>query len=628
MAQNYLRIILIGAATAFVAPVLQAQDSALVVRRLATTARLAAEEYRLGINHGQVVLPAEVDEAKLFLAEARKAAATLPASVAGRVVGDLDRLLDLVGQAAPPDSVAAGVERMVHFLGDRLAVSLEEVPAATPSFARGEEVYRTTCQSCHGTTGGGDGPGAAGLKPPPAKLDDRARLAQSTPLDFYRRVTIGVAGTSMPAFEASLSADDRWAVALYASTLRLPEAKGAVAARWADFSVTARLSDSVLRDSLGGDLARVAAARRPTRARDYRPVFAVVRRRLDSAFRLADQGKVDLAKSAALDAYMAFEGVERDLRIKDGPLVQRLETAFARAREQADRPEDLKAIESELTLALERAERAVGTSLSPVSLFVQSFVLLVREGLEAILVVGALLTFLAKVGANGRRREIHLGVAAAVALSLVTAVAIETVFRLTPAHQEVLEAGTMVLATVMLFFVSYWLLSKMEVARWNQFVKSRMADALSDRSTLALASVAFLAVYREGFETVLFYKALALSGGEHVALPIGAGVALGAVVLGGIYVALNRFGIRLPLKPFFAVTSLFLYVMAFIFAGTAIAELQEGGFAPMTPLHWLPRIPVLGIYPTLEGALLQSLLVTLAVLALVWTFGRRDQALA
>jgi high-affinity iron transporter len=198
---------------------------------------------------------------------------------------------------------------------------------------------------------------------------------------------------------------------------------------------------------------------------------------------------------------------------------------------------------------------------------------------------------------------------------------IETVFRLSPVHQEALEAVTLVLATGVLFFVSYWLLSKMEVARWNQFVKTRMANALTARSTLALASVAFLAVYREGFETVLFYKALAVSGGDAgVALPIGAGIGAGLMVLVIVYLAINRFGIRLPLRPFFAVTSAFLYFMAFSFAGTAIAELQEGRFLPMTPVRWLPRLPWLGIYPTIEGFAAQAILVGLALVAVIWTF--------
>jgi high-affinity iron transporter len=263
----------------------------------------------------------------------------------------------------------------------------------------------------------------------------------------------------------------------------------------------------------------------------------------------------------------------------------------------------------------------VGSTLSPVALFLQSFLILVREGLEAILVVGALLTFLVKLGAGERRRELHRGVIAALVLSLLTAVAIETVFFLSPAHQEALEAATMVLATVMLFWVSYWLLAKVETARWNRFVRTRLSEAVGRRSSLALATVAFLAVYREGFETVLFFKALALSGGEGaVALPIALGIGAGSVALALVYLAISRFGVRLPLRPFFAVTSALLYLMAFNFAGTAIAELQEGGFVSLTPVEWLPRVPALGLYPTVESALAQATLLALAAAALVWTF--------
>ncbi len=156
------------------------------------------------------------------------------------------------------------------------------------------------------------------------------------------------------------------------------------------------------------------------------------------------------------------------------------------------------------------------------------------------------------------------------ALSLLTAAALETVFALTPRHQEGLEGAVMLVASATLFYVSYWLLSKMEVAKWNRFVRSRMEQALTRGSALALASVAFLAVYREGFETVLFYKALAVSGGASAAgtwLPILIGILAGSVVLAGVYLAINRFGVRLPLKPFFGVTGALLYYMAVVFAG-------------------------------------------------------------
>lgn len=627
MQRNYLKLIIILAAAAGTlipdpaASQAPRPDSAQVLRRVATTARLAAEEYGLGVRGGVVVLAPEVDEAKLFLAEARKAAGLLPAGHSVPTVEALARIIAQVEQTGSPDSVQRDVEALVQGLARAMQVTIDEVPAAAPSLARGESIYRRQCAACHGLTGGADGPSALGLSPPPSRLADSVFFHEASPLDFYRRITIGVAGTAMASFESSLSVADRWAVALYASTLRLPPARGSVPAGLADFSKTAVLGDAALLDSLGStSLARVAAIRAVadgSAVRDVGSVFATVRARIDSVFELATSGQPDAAQSAAIGAYMAFEALERELRIKDPALVARAERAFAALREPADRATQA-AVREELIRVLDRSERTLGTSLTPISLFIQSFLILIREGLEAILVIGALIAFLGKVGASDRRRHIHLGVAAALVLSVVTAVVIETIFRIKPAA---LEGLTMVIATVMLFSVSYWLLSKMEVAKWNQFVRSKLSAALTKRSMFALASVAFLAVYREGFETVLFYKALAVSGGtSETAAPIVLGFLVAAAVLGAVYVAINRFGVRLPLRPFFGVTSGLLYVMAFIFAGTAVAELQEGGFLSLTPIDWMFRAPTFGIYPTIESLVAQGVLVVLAGTALVWTF--------
>jgi len=614
---------LVAAATLGTPPV--PQDSLDAARRIATSARLAASEYRLGVRDGRITEPAEVEETRLFLAEARRTAGLLPDRLQDSVRVGLDAVIQLVERTGEPDSVASSVETLLDGLARSLGAELEDVPLTTPSLARGAEVYRETCAVCHGVMGRGDGLGGRGLYPAPTNLTDAQFLAAATPLDFYRRITIGVAGTAMPPYEHQLSADDRWAVALFASTLRLPPARGVVPGPLTSFPVTAGLSDAAIRDSLGpgATAAQVAAVRAAEDAgKDYAALFDAVRARLDSSYDLARAGRASEARSAAIDAYMVFEGLERPLRVKAPDLATEAERAFAAAREGTAGPmEALASVRSELFRVLEKAERIMGTDLSPVAVATQSFVILVREGLEAILIVGALMAFLAKLGASERRRDLHRGVAAAIGLSLVTAVAIETVFRLSPTHQEALEAGTMVVATVMLFWVSFWLLSKIEVANWNRFVRSRLSEAVGKRSSLALASVAFLAVYREGFETVLFYKALAVSGGSPaVGVPIALGIAAGAVVLGVVYVAINRYGVRLPLRPFFAVTSAFLYAMAFNFAGTAIAELQEGGFLPLTPVEWLPRVPALGLYPTVESAGVQAVLIAVMVGALVWTF--------
>lgn len=608
------------------------QDQVPVVRRIAAMAELAAQEYAAGVENGRIVAAGEVDESRLFLQEARRATSRLAEPERSRIAAGLDSLVRLVNATASPALLSKRTHGFTEGIAQRFGITMDEIPAAAPLADRGKEVYATACASCHGSLGLGDGAAGKGLEPPPANLTDAEALRDVSPLDFYRRVTIGVAGTAMPSFETALTPDDRWAVAVYATLLRLPEPRGAVPDSLSDFAITATRSDAALLAQLGvshaptqSDLARLAAVRAAGTAGPSAQlatrVFAEVRSRIDSSIALAAAGHLDDAEARALDAYITFEQVERTVRARDPGLAAELEAAFADLRARAGSGgSDLSSVQIALETRLERAERVFADRGSPTALFTQSLVLMLREGLEAILVVGALLTFLSRTGASHRRKEIHWGVAAAIAASALTAVGLETVFRLSASHQEALEGGTMIVAVLVLFYVSYWLLSKMEVTKWTNFVRSRVETAVSSGSALALVSAAFLAVYREGFETILFYKALFASGGVGDAAPVALGLVAGLLVLAGVYVAINRFGIRLPLKPFFAVTSAFLYLMAFVFAGKGVAELQAGRMLPITYVPGAPRFPALGIYPTMETMIAQGILVGLALVALGWIF--------
>ena len=212
------------------------------------------------------------------------------------------------------------------------------------------------------------------------------------------------------------------------------------------------------------------------------------------------------------------------------------------------------------------------------------------------------------------------GIALAVLASLATAGVLEWIFLVTPAQREALEGGVMLLAAAVLFYVSYWLISKVETVAWTRFVKGQIQRAVESGSGLALGGVAFLAVYREGFETVLFYKALFVTGGASGAGAITAGLLTGLGVLLAVFVGIERFGLRLPLRPFFAVTGATLAYMAFVFAGTAVKELQEGDYLPSTLVPGGPRNDFLGIYPTWESLGLQLAILVAITGALVWTF--------
>ena len=540
-------------------------------RRVVAAAALAAREYAAGVpaEGGKVDRAEEVEEAKLFIQQARFDVRSLPNAVRSAADSGLGHLAALLEALAPPDSVARAADALVRRIG-RSGID-EPLPSQPPSLARGAAVYREQCAQCHGESGRGDGPKAKQLKgPPPADLADPKVMEGASLLEIYRRIAIGVPGTAMPEFANDLSEEDRWAAAAYVAALQY------------------------------GGSATAAT-------------FAAVRRQIDSALTARSE-------QMAFGAYLTFEQVETDVRARNPALAGEIEAAFDALRTHVRRgdAEELGAIRQRVLAGLEHAERVIVDRPSAMSLFVSSFFLLIREGFEAILIVAALMTFLAKAGAPERRREVARGAWFAVLASVVTWVLVEVLFQITPMQRGAIEGFTMLLAAAVLFYVSYWLLSKIEAAKWTAFVKDKMESALTSGSGLALSAVAFLAVYREGFETILFYKALFSSAGSSGTVSVLAGLAAGAVGLVAVYFVINQLGLRVAMKPFFAVTGAMLYYMAFVFAGKGIAELQEGRVVGLTVIEGAPRVPVLGIYPTVESLVLQGLLLILAVLALVW----------
>jgi high-affinity iron transporter len=260
------------------------------------------------------------------------------------------------------------------------------------------------------------------------------------------------------------------------------------------------------------------------------------------------------------------------------------------------------------------------------TVLLQSFLILLREGFEAILVITALITYLKRQGEDDKLPYIYHGVTWALVASVLTAGVLSVVFEVSGTVQEALEGMTMLLAAGVLFYVSYWLISKREAARWQAYIRTKMNKALSRGSTLALGFAAFLAVYREGAETVLFYQAMAgQADGRYGAIVVGFLLAL--LALGSVYWLMRAASFRLPIGLFFTLTAGLLYYLAISFAGSGVLELQAAGWVGITPLEWVPRIPWLGLYPSLETVLAQLvLLVPLPIALGLWAWKRRQHA--
>ncbi len=322
-------------------------------------------------------------------------------------------------------------------------------------------------------------------------------------------------------------------------------------------------------------------------------------------------------------------GMEEAIGLRDPHLKGRLEAGFSQVIGLASqgRPQPQVATAwAALRQALARAASAQSGPGGFWAVFLQAFLILIREGFEAMLVIAALATYLRRQGATDKLPVIYQGVGWALAASLVTAWALTSALEASGMAREALEGATLLIAAGVLFYVSYWLISKSEAARWQAWVRGRIDQALSRGSLFALGAAAFLAVYREGAETVLFYQALAgQAEGQGTALALG--LATAGAALAGIYWIMRRATLRLPLGWFLGVTAGLLYYLALSFAGNGVAELQVAGWLPVTPLDGLPSVPWLGIHPTLETLSAQFALLLPLPLALIWWTRQRRRAL-
>jgi len=347
-----------------------------------------------------------------------------------------------------------------------------------------------------------------------------------------------------------------------------------------------------------------------------------------AAYRAGDARAVYLVT----DAYFRFDPLEKKLLLSDAALARRAEARFAELRgvlAAPGRDREAAALVAAIGADLDAARAALAPRASGYGVAFESGFIILREGFEVVLIIGALLGYVRKAGAPAMRRPIVWGAAAGVLASLLTALALAQLVAATGATGEVLEGATMLLAAAVLFFVSYWLISKAEAARWQRYIQGKVSSALATGNVLALGSAAFLAVYREGTETILFYKAL-IDSAAGALTPVLVGLLGGGLALAVVYVLYARLGARLPMRQFFLATGGLLYYLAVVFAGKGVAELQGAGWLSTTPVGWVPRVDLIGLYPTAETLAAQGALLLCAVYALVVTLRRtrRDVAAA
>lgn len=608
-------------------------DPVLTVWRLLD---YVAVDYREAVRDGAVISTNEYAEMAEFVSTVRNKLDALPPTSEKEA---------LRKQAADLQAAIARKARseLVATLSRSLAADLVKAypvplaPTEVPEVRRGRALYDDQCASCHGSSGNGKGPASEGLKPSPIAFTDKERAGERSIFALYQVIGQGIDGTSMASF-AHLPSQDRWALAFYVGSLAYPADDAAKGERL--WKANPDLRGRTTLASLTGDRPAALAAVLGEDPADWITAYlrrnpdavaprsnaslALARLRLSEAALAYEKGNRAAATDLALSAYLdGFEPVEKLLAIHDGALMRRIEVAMGGLRATIERGAAMKDVHSQIEVLdglFNDAEAALDPRQgSAASGFFGAFTVMLREALEAMLIVIVMLTLLRKTDRRDAEPYLHVGWISALAVGALTWAAATYLITISGAHRELTEGLGSLFAAVILLWVGIWMHDKSRADAWQHYIRDKLGRALSRRSAWGLFGLTFIVVYREVFETILFYAAI---WNESNSGAVIAGAAAAVAVLAVIGWVLLRFGRTLPVSKFFAYSSALLAVLCVVLVGKGVAALQEAGWLSIIPIAEFIHMEFVGVYPTAQGVLAQ--IATAAVLLIgFWHNARR-----
>jgi high-affinity iron transporter len=573
-----------------------------------------AVDYREALAGGRIINPLEYREMEEFSRSVSTKVAALPDHPRkAELLASARALESSIGAKAEPPKIAAQAKQLAAKLLAAFPVPL--APARAPDVRRGAALYAENCASCHGAKGEGPSREFANLDPPPIVFADRERARDRSIFGLYQVISQGLEGTAMQSY-ANLSEDDRWALAFHSGGLAYGDAargeriwrdEPAVRGLVPDLAALVAFTPAELEAKLGADKAAAVVAflrSKPEQlAGSGNGSLQLARDRLRESVAAASRGHRGEATQLALSAYLdGFEPVEAVLATRDASLMTQVEQAMADFRIAVDRgepPERLRERLASTENLLNEAEAALAPEAeSGIATFLGAFAILLREGLEALLVVIAMIAFLRRAERTEALPYVHGGWTAALIAGGVTWAIATYAIGISGASRELTEGFGSLLAAVILLSVGVWMHGKSQAEEWRRYIATKMQGALSKGSAWFLFGLAFLVVYREVFETILFYAALwtADNGGT-----ILAGGLTAVVVLAAIAWVMLRFSRKMPITQFFNYSALLIAVLAVVLAGKGVGALQEAGLIGVTPVPGLPRVTILGLFPTAEA---------------------------
>ena len=588
-------------------------------------------DYPPTVEDGKVIDETEYHEQLEFLAVLKGLIADLPERAQrAELVQGVNALQTAIEQRED----GAAVAREARQLGAKLAVAYEvsQAPVITPDPTRGAPLYAQHCSVCHGEAGAGDGPAGVGMSPPPANLRDAGRLDRLSLYAIYNTLGLGVEGTDMPSFADQLDERQRWDLATYIAGLSA-DPNAAKADKTYNLADLARQTPNEVLAAEGPQAAATFRAQRaqpPQVVRGPAQLLDYTSATLDKSLAAYRAGDREQAYDLSVAAYLeGFELVESSLDNVDSNVRKSTEKALMAYRQSLQDGLPIEQVEQRLEAAKALLKASAGLlgsdGLSWSLSYISGLLILLREGLEAILVLAAILAFLRNTGQQSAVRSVNVGWALALVAGLATWALAAYVIDVSGAQRELLEGCTALFASVMVLWLGVWMHDRRHAAAWQDYIKSSL---VSGGGRFGFAILAFFSVYRELFEVILFYETLWLQAGPAGHNAVLAGGATALVLLIGLAWVILRGSAKLPLAMFFGINAALLCALSVVFAGHGVKALQEAGIFGTRPVPFF-EFDWLGIHADAYSLGAQAVAL-LAIIVLYsrskWAEKRRVQA--
>lgn len=587
-------------------------------------------DYSMAVKANTVINADEFGEMQEFASSIEKLAKIEPEAIRK----EIQKLQLLINEKAEVSEVSklAQVIKSNLISYHKLSVS----PEKWPSLKNAKSLYINNCQSCHGVEGKGDGALAASLNPSPTNFHEKDKANGLSPFQAYNTIKLGVSNTGMRAFD-ELKEDEIWDLAFYVISL----SRNNISPGFKEsFKAKEKVDLELLATKNNSDLEIILAQNEALPA-----IISALRLKPEATAKLAEvdyiqlalsniedskkaylSGDKDKARTLALNAYLeGVEPIEMQLRANDANFVSELETTLTAMRAAIEAEKDNEVVvnlayESE-TILLKAQDILANQTFSSWLTFTLSSTIILREGLEAFLVIITILGIIRNLKLPKASNYIHFGWIAAILSGFLMWWGAGHLFDFSGAQREIMEGLIALFAVFILIYVGFWMHSKSEASKWQAYVKNKIQKITSKENLIGLAFLSFLVVFREAFESVLFLSALSSEVGSTHNVAFVSGIVVAFAILALLSILLLKYSKKLPIPQLFKYSAYIMALLAVVLVGKGVHALQEAGKIGVHSTPFNLRIDLLGIYPTWQS--IASQLAIVILLFVLWNIGNK-----